>query len=60
MPDEAENERLRARKAREAQREAELAEQTDDADERQAHERRSDKAEYLREKLEDQAQSPDE
>ena len=60
MPDDAENERLRERQRRRAQREAELAERTDDPDERQTHERRSDKAEYLREKLEDQAQSPDE
>jgi hypothetical protein len=60
MPDEAENERLRDRQRRDAQREAELAERSDDPDERQTHERRSDKAEYLREKLEDQAQAPDE
>jgi hypothetical protein len=60
MPDESESERLRERERRRAQREAELAERADDPDERQTHERRSDKAEYLREKLEDQAQSPDE
>jgi hypothetical protein len=60
MPDEAENESLRERQRRRAQQEAELAEDSDDSDERQTHERRSDKAEYLRAKLEDQAQSPDE
>ena len=60
MPDESESERLRERELRRAQREAELAERSDDPDERQTHERRSDKAEYLREKLADQARSPDE
>jgi hypothetical protein len=60
MPDETENESLRERQRRRAQQEAELAEHSGDPDERQTHERRSDKAEYLREKLEDQAQSRDE
>jgi hypothetical protein len=61
MPDESENEELRRREAQRAREEARLADQpatTDD--ERRAHERRSDKAEYLREKLEEQAEAPDE
>ena len=34
-------------------------ETTDQPDERQAHERRADKADYLREKLEEQSDAPD-
>ena len=60
MPDESENRRLRQRERQRAEREAELAERTETPDERQAHERRSEKADYLRKKLEDQAQAPDE
>jgi hypothetical protein len=60
MPDETDNARLREREAQTAKREAELADQTETPDERQAHERRSDKADYLREKLEEQARTPDE
>ena len=60
MPDEKETERLREEQRRRARREDELAEKTDQPDERQAHERRADKADYLREKLEEQADAPDE
>ncbi|HET7051962.1 MAG TPA: hypothetical protein VFI54_27070 [Solirubrobacteraceae bacterium] len=60
MPDEEETERLREEQRRRARREAELAESTGPPDERQAHERRADKADYLREKLEEQADAPDE
>jgi hypothetical protein len=60
MPDEDETERLRERQRRRAKREAELADRTDTPEERQAHERRSDKADYLRKKLEEQARAPDE
>jgi hypothetical protein len=57
---EEETERLREEQRRRAHREGELAESTDLPDERHAHERRADKAEYLREKLEEQADAPDE
>lgn len=60
MPDEDEAERRREVQRRRADREAELAQDTEVPDERQAHERRSDKADYLAKKLEDQARSPDE
>ena len=60
MPDEKETERLREEQRRRARREDELAETTDLPDERHAHERRSDKADYLREKLEEQSEAPDE
>jgi uncharacterized coiled-coil protein SlyX len=60
MPDDADNERLRELQTRRARREAELAENAEVADERRAHERRADKAEYLRKKLEEQAEAPDE
>jgi hypothetical protein len=60
MPDEEKADRLREEQRRRAAREAELAETTDVPDEREAHERRADKADYLREKLEEQADAPDE
>jgi hypothetical protein len=60
MPDQTENERLRDLQERRARREAELAETTDTTDERVTHERRSEKASYLAEKLEEQAEAPDE
>lgn len=60
MPDETDNERLRELQARRARREAELARDTETPDERHTHERRSEKAEYLRKKLEEQAEAPDE
>jgi hypothetical protein len=60
IPDEAETKRLRELEKQRARREAELAAATDSPDERHAHERRSDKADYLRKKLEDQSRAPDE
>jgi hypothetical protein len=60
VPDENETERLREEQCRRARREVQLAENTDEPDERHAHERRADKADYLREKLEEQADAPDE
>jgi len=60
MPDESEIERLRATQERRANDERELAEHADDAEERRAHERRGEKAAYLRDKLADQASAPDE
>jgi hypothetical protein len=60
VPDEKETERLREEQRRRARREGELAETTEEPDERQAHERRADKADYLREKLEEQSKTPDE
>jgi hypothetical protein len=59
VPDEKETERLREEQRRRAQREDELAQTTDQPDERHAHERRADKADYLREKLEEQSDAPD-
>lgn len=59
MADEKQTDRLREEQRRRADREAELAESTDLPDEREAHERRSDKADYLREKLDEQADAPD-
>jgi hypothetical protein len=60
MPDPSETDRLRKEQAAREQQERELAEQTPQEDERQIHERRSDKASYLRKKLEEQERSPDE
>jgi hypothetical protein len=60
LPDEKETERLREEQRRRARREGELAETSDDPDERHAHERRAAKADYLREKLEEQANAPEE
>jgi hypothetical protein len=60
VPDEKETERLREEQRRRARQEAELAQTTDVPDEREAHERRAEKADYLREKLEEQADAPDE
>ena len=59
MPDEKHTERLREEQRRRARREDKLAQTTDQPDERRAHERRADKADYLREKLEEQSDSPD-
>jgi hypothetical protein len=60
MPDAPEIECLRATQERRAQRESEQADQADAGEERQAHERRADKATYLRDKLAEQATAPDE
>jgi hypothetical protein len=59
MPDPAESKRMRAREAQRAKEEAELADQSHDDEERQTHERRSDKAAYLADKLTEQEQAPD-
>lgn len=59
MPDELETERLLAIQKRRAKQEDEAAERASDPDDRQAHERRADKAAYLRDRLEDQAAAPD-
>jgi hypothetical protein len=60
MPDKSEIERLRATQERRARHEREQAERADEAEERQAHERRAEKAAYLRDKLAEQAKAPDE
>jgi hypothetical protein len=60
MPDQEESERLRRLQALRAEEEAKMADQADDEDERAMHERRSDKASYLEEKLEEQKDAPDE
>jgi hypothetical protein len=52
MPDETESERLRRQQGKLADQERDLAEHSADEDERTIHERRSDKASYLEEKLE--------
>jgi hypothetical protein len=59
VPDEKETERLREEQRHRAAREAVLADSSELPDEREAHERRSEKADYLREKLEEQADAPD-
>lgn len=60
VSDKKQTERLREEQRRRAAREAKLAETADVPDERETHQRRSDKADYLREKLEEQADAPDE
>jgi hypothetical protein len=50
---------MRNEQARRAEQEHELAEEDLPEEERHAHERRAEKAEYLREKLEEQRRSPD-
>jgi hypothetical protein len=59
VPDEPEIERLRAIQERRAKHEGEEAEWASDPNDRKAHERRADKAAYLRDRLEDQAAAPD-
>jgi hypothetical protein len=59
MPDPEETTRLREAQAQREQDERELASHAAEADERRMHERRSDNAAYLREKLEEQRRSPD-
>jgi hypothetical protein len=59
MPDETETERLRAAQERRAQQEREEAERATADEERLAHQRRADKAAYLRDKLGEQAKAPD-
>jgi hypothetical protein len=60
MPEPDDTERLRRQQAEREHQEAELADTTEQEDERHTHARRSDKAAYLREKLEEQGRSPDE
>jgi hypothetical protein len=60
MADKREVERLRALQQHREQRETEAGEDALDPDEQRIHERRADKAAYLREKLEEQSQTPDE
>jgi uncharacterized coiled-coil protein SlyX len=60
MPDDSDNARLRELEARRARREAKLADEAEAPIEQRTHQRRADKAEYLREKLEDQAAWSDE
>ncbi len=59
MPEKEESERLRDEQARREQIERERAAETPEPAERAQHERRSEKADYLREKLEEQADAPD-
>jgi hypothetical protein len=60
MPDQHESAKRRNEQARRAEHERELAREDLPEEERHAHERRAEKAEYLREKLEEQRQAPDE
>ncbi len=56
-PDDDETERLRQIQADRARIEEELAKRSEDDEEQRIHERRSDKADYLREKLDEQQRS---
>jgi hypothetical protein len=56
-PEDDETERLRRIQADRARIEEELAERSQDEEEQRIHERRSDKADYLREKLDEQQRS---
>jgi hypothetical protein len=60
VPDKPEIERLRGIQERRARQEGEEAERASEPAEREAHERRAEKAAYLRDRLEDQAAAPDE
>ncbi|MGA2930330.1 MAG: hypothetical protein ABSG43_30950 [Solirubrobacteraceae bacterium] len=60
LSDKPEIERLREIQERRAKQEGEHAERASEPAERHAHERRADKAAYLRDRLEDQAAAPDE
>ena len=60
MPEPSDTERLRRQQAEREHQESELADTTEQEDERQTHARRSDKAAYLRRKLEEQRRTPDE
>jgi hypothetical protein len=55
--DEEDTERLRKIQADRARAEEELAERSQDEEEQRIHERRSAKADYLREKLDEQQRS---
>ncbi len=56
-PDEDDTARLRRIQTERAREEGELAEHAQDEEEQRTHERRSEKAAYLREKLEEQERS---
>ena len=56
-PDDDETERLRQIQADRARIEEELAKRSEDEEEQRIHERRSEKADYLREKLDEQQRS---
>jgi hypothetical protein len=56
-PDEDDTERLRKIQADRAREEEQRAEQSPEEDEQRVHERRSAKADYLREKLDEQRRS---
>jgi hypothetical protein len=56
-PDEHDTERLRKIQADRVRAEEDLAQRSEDEDEQRIHERRSAKADYLREKLDEQQQS---
>lgn len=60
MPDKPEIERLRGVQDQRAKQEDEEAKQASEPAERRAHERRADKAAYLRDRLDDQAAATDE
>ncbi len=60
MPEEAETRELQEAQACRAKRETEQARRAPDEEERATHERRADKAAYLRDKLAEQAGAPDE
>jgi hypothetical protein len=59
MSDKSETEKMRAREAERAAEEAKLARTSDAEEERLTHERRSDKAAYLADKLSEQERAPD-
>jgi hypothetical protein len=59
LPDKPEIERLRGIQERRVKQEGEEAERASEPAEREAHERRADKAAYLRDRLEAQAAAPD-
>jgi hypothetical protein len=56
-PDDDDTERLRQIQADRARIEDELAKRSEDEEEQRIHERRADKADYLREKLDEQQRS---
>jgi hypothetical protein len=56
-PDDDETERLRQMQADRSRIEEELAKRSEDEEEQRIHERRSDKADYLRDKLDEQQRS---
>ena len=60
VPDKLEIERLRGVQERLAKQEGEEAARSSEPAERGAHERRADKAAYLRDRLDDQAAASDE